>query len=79
MSAYDGKCDKCQGTGKVTVALFFSIVEDPCPLCKGDGKHIYMCPTCNKNKAVITRDLQGNSHADNCKPCATSISIWLAL
>lgn len=70
MSAKDGKCDRCDGTGKVLIPLFFSMVEDPCPLCKGDGKHIYMCDKCGKNRAIITQDLQGQRWRHPCKPCA---------
>lgn len=74
MSAKDGKCDRCVGSGIIKLQLFFSIVDDPCPLCKGNGEFIYMCEKCGKNKALTSKDLQGHKYLHPCQPCAAVLA-----
>lgn len=71
MGALNGKCDRCEGTGKVQLPLFFSLVDEACPTCGGNGKHVYMCPRCKTTKAIITTDLTGMSHINMCNACAS--------
>lgn len=69
MTAENGLCDNCNGSGIKVITLFLTLVEDICSLCKGNGKYIYLCKECNKNLASISIDLQGERHLGPCKQC----------